>query len=122
LNDILKGVSLYKVLIVAEKGAEIRELDSGLNRMGFACSIVNNSSDFSEEIMEKDCDVLFVDIDGSPASAQSTLAQLREIRRKRHLPVLALVSTEGIGCIGSNLEVDEQKELLIGQTMQEAKI
>jgi DNA-binding response OmpR family regulator len=35
------------------------------------------------------------------------LAQLREIRRKRHLPVLALVSTDGIGCVGSNLEVDD---------------
>jgi DNA-binding response OmpR family regulator len=100
---------LYKVFIVAEEGAEIRELDSGLNRMGFVCSVANNSSNFSEELMKQACDVLFVDMDGSPASVQtqSTLAQLREIRRKRHLPVIALVSCEGIDCIGSNLEIDD---------------
>ena len=100
---------MYKVFIVAEEGAEIRELDSGLNRMGFVCSVANNSSNFSEELMKQACDVLFVDMDGSPASVQtqSTLVQLREIRRKRHLPIIALVSTEGIGCVGSNLEIDD---------------
>ena len=100
---------MYKVFIVAEEGAEIRELDSGLNRMGLVCSIANNSSNFSEELIKQACDVLFVDMDGSPASVQtqSTLAQLREIRRKRHLPIIALVSIEGIGCVGSNLEIDD---------------
>jgi DNA-binding response OmpR family regulator len=100
---------LHKVFIVAKEVAEIRELDSGLNRMGFVCSIANNSSNFSEELIKQACDVLFVDMDGSPASAQtqSTLEQLRELRRKRRLPIIALVSTEGIGCIGSNFEIDD---------------
>jgi DNA-binding response OmpR family regulator len=100
---------LYKVFIVAEEGAEIRELDSGLHRMGFVCSMANNDSNFSEELMKQDCDVLFLDMDGSPASArtQLTLEQLRELRQKRRLPVIALVPAEEIGCIDSNLEIDD---------------
>lgn len=100
---------MHKVFIVAKEVAEIRELNSGLNRMGFVCSIVNKSSNFSEELIKQACDMLFVDMDGSPASAQtqSTLEQLRELRRKRRLPVIALVSSEGIGCIDSNLEIDD---------------
>jgi DNA-binding response OmpR family regulator len=100
---------LHRAFIIAEDGGEIRELHSGLTRMGFACSIAKDSSNFSGELINQACDVLFVDMDGSSTSvqAESMLEQLRELRRKRHLSVIALVSTEGIGYIGSNLEIDD---------------
>ena len=100
---------MHRVFIIAKDAGEIRELHSGLTRMGFVCSVTNNSSNFSEELIKQACDVLFVDIDGSPASAQteSTLEQLRELRIIRHLPAIALISGEGLGCLDSNLEIDD---------------
>jgi DNA-binding response OmpR family regulator len=100
---------LHRAFIIAEDCGEIRELHSGLARMGFACSIANDSSNFSGELIDQACDVLFVDMDGSSTSvqAESMLEQLRELRRKRRMSVIALVSTEGMGYIGSNLEIDD---------------
>jgi DNA-binding response OmpR family regulator len=100
---------LHKVLLIAKEAAEIRELRSGLNRMGFACSVANNGSNFSEELIDQACDVLFITIDGSMASAQaeSMLEQLRELRTKKHIPSIALISGEGLGCLDSNLAIDD---------------
>ena len=100
---------MYKALIIAKDAREIRELHSGLTRMGFACSIANDSSNFSEELISQACDVLFVDMDGSPAFAQaeSMLEQLRELRMTRNLPAIALISGEGLGRLDSNLAIDD---------------
>jgi DNA-binding response OmpR family regulator len=100
---------LHRLFVVAKEVAEIRQLISGLTHMGFVCSVANNGSNFSEELTKQACDVLFVDMDGSPASAQteSMLEQLQELRRSRHLPVVALISSEGLGFIDSNLEIDD---------------
>ena len=100
---------MYKALIIAKDAREIRELHSGLTRMGFACSIANDSSNFSEELISQACDVLFVDMDGSPASAQteSMMEQLSELRATKHIPAIALISGEGLGRLDSNLEIDD---------------
>ena len=100
---------MYKALIIAKDAREIRELHSGLTRMGFACSIADDSSNFSEELISQACDVLFVDIDGSPAFAQaeSMLEQLRELRTTKHIPAIALISGEGLGRLDSNLAIDD---------------
>jgi len=100
---------LHKVLIIAKEAAEIRELHSGLARTGFACSVSNNGLNSPEELLKQDCDVLFVTIDDStaPAQTESMLEHLRELRMTRHLPVIALVSSEGLRCLDSNLEIDD---------------
>lgn len=100
---------MLRALIIAKDTGEIRELHSGLTRIGFACSVYNNGSNFPEELIKQACDVLLVYIDGSPASTQteSMLEQLRELRMTRHLPAIALISGEGLSHIDSNLEIDD---------------
>ena len=100
---------MHRALIIAEDTKEIEELHSGLTRMGFACSVANNCFNFSEELVKQACDVLFVTIDDSTASAQteSMLEQLRELRMTRHLSVIALISREGLRHLDSNLEIDD---------------
>jgi len=100
---------LYRAFIIAEDGGEIRELTSGLNRMGFACSIADYSSKFSEELIDQACDVLFVDMNSSStlAQAESILEHLRELRMTRNLPAIALISDEGLGRLDSSLEIDD---------------
>jgi DNA-binding response OmpR family regulator len=102
-------IALHKVLIIAKEAAEIRELHSGLEQMGFACSVANNSSNFSEELIGQECDVLFVDMDGSLplAQAETMLEQLSELRMTRNLPAIALISSEGLGRLDSNLAIDD---------------
>jgi len=93
---------LHKVLIIAKETAEISELNSGLNHVGFACSV-------STKLAKQACDVLLVDVDGSSASGnpESMLEQLRELRMTRHLPAIALVSETKLGHIGSHLAIDD---------------
>ncbi|MBM4446148.1 MAG: response regulator transcription factor [Chloroflexi bacterium] len=100
---------MHRVFIIAKDDGEIKELHSGLTRMGFVCSVANNSSNLSEELIKQACDVLFMDMDGSPASAQteSMLEQLRELRITRHFPAIALISGEGLSHFDSNLEIDD---------------
>jgi two-component system alkaline phosphatase synthesis response regulator PhoP len=100
---------LHRAFIIAKDVGEIRELHSGLSRMGFACSVAHDSSNFSEELMNQAYDVLFADMDGSLASAQaeSMLEQLRELRMIRNLPAIALISSEGLGRLDSNLSIDD---------------
>jgi len=100
---------MHRALIIAKQVEEIKELDSGLTHMGFVCSVANNSSNFSEELTKQAYDVIFVDMDSSPSSAQieSMLEELQDLRTIRHIPVVALISSGGLGCIDSNLEIDD---------------
>ena len=100
---------MHKVLIIAKEATEIGELHSGLTRMGFACSVANNGANFSDKVTKQACDVLLVDMDGSSTSAQneSLLEQLRELKMTRNIPVIALVSGEGINHFDSSLEIDD---------------
>ena len=100
---------MHKVLIIAKETAEIRELNSGLNHMGFDCSVNYDGSNFSSKLTKQACDVLLVDIDGSSASGhpESMLEQLRELRMTINLPAIALVSETKLGHIDSNLAIDD---------------
>jgi len=100
---------LHKVLIIAKEAAEVGELYSGLTRMGFACSVTNNGSNFSNKLMKQACDVLLIDMDGSSTTAQneSVLEQLRELKMTRNLPAIALISGEGLNHLDSHLEIDD---------------
>jgi DNA-binding response OmpR family regulator len=100
---------LLGILIITKDAEGIKELHSGLTRMGFACSIANDSSNFSEELKNKACDVLLVDMDGSPALAQAgpMLEQLHGLRVTKHIPTIALISGNGLGNLDLNLEIDD---------------
>ena len=100
---------MHRVLIIAKETAEIRELNSGLNNMGFDCSVTYDGSNFSSKLTKQACDVLLVDIDGSSASDQpeSMLEQLGELRMTRNLPAIALISGEELSRLDSNLGIDD---------------
>ncbi len=100
---------MHRLFLVAKEVAEIGQLISGLTRMGFVCSVAGSGWNFSEELTKQACDILLVDLDGSPASAEaeSVLEQLQILRKSRHLPIIALISVEGLGFIDSNLEIDD---------------
>ena len=100
---------MLRVLIVAKDAEGIKELHSGLSRMGFTCSVANNGSNFSDELVKQICDVLLVDMDGSSTSAQneSMLEQLRELKMTRNLPAIALISGEELGHVDSKLEIED---------------
>jgi DNA-binding response OmpR family regulator len=100
---------LHKALIIAKDTTEIRELNSELTRMGFACSVTNNGSNFSNRLTKQAYDVLLVDIDGSSASDQpeSMLEQLRELRITINLPAIALISGKELSRLDWNLGIDD---------------
>lgn len=100
---------MHKALIIAKDTTEIRELNSELTRMGFACSVTNNGSNFSNRLTKQAYDVLLVDIDGSSASDQpeSMLEQLRELRITINLPAIALISGKELSRLDWNLGIDD---------------
>jgi len=100
---------LHRTFIIAKDAGKSRELHTGLTSMGFTCSIANDSSNFSEELMKQVCDVVIVDIEGSRASAKTELMleQLRELRMIRNLPTIALICDQELNYLDSNLEIDD---------------
>lgn len=100
---------MHKVLIIAKETAEIRELNSGLNHMGFDCSVTYDGSNFSSKLTKQACDVLLVGIDGSsaPDHPESMLEQLCELRMTRNLPAIAIISETKLGHIDSHLAIDD---------------
>jgi two-component system alkaline phosphatase synthesis response regulator PhoP len=109
LLDSVRGIALHKVFIIAKETAEIRELNSGLNQMGFDCSVIYDGSDFSNKLIKQACDVLLVDIDGSSASdrPELMLEQLCELRMTVNLPAIVLVSETKLRHIDSHLAIDD---------------
>lgn len=104
-----RGLRLYRILIIAEKPTKAAELESGLSHMGFACAVVDSGGKVNEAVVKPDIDLALVDMNGSAASAwgKSVWEQLQDIRQRKQLPIIAILSEETLDRFGSALEIDD---------------
>lgn len=100
---------MIRVLILTKDTKGMRELHSGLVRMGFACSVVNNSADLSSETVKQACDVLLIALNGSSTFTRTKSLQerLHELRTTKNLRAIALVSDRELDSLASKLEIDD---------------
>lgn len=96
---------MSNILIIIEENQGIKELGSGLARMGFACSIASNREDVIKQLAEQIPDLVLVDMDISVSSSIWDLPQ--RVKQEKHLPVIALVSKEMLDSLDFGLGIDD---------------
>ena len=90
------GVGLFKVVILAEPGDQVKMLSAELRNKDLVSCLMSNSE--MESVAEKTPDLILVDTNGSKASLQRrSLAQ--QIKQELELPVVALVDQESLGSL-----------------------
>jgi DNA-binding response OmpR family regulator len=97
---------LFRASIIADGKGQIARLGSELARKGLLCSIDTDGKKTARKASERDLDLVFIAIDGTPDSSEMiNLAQ--GIKQESHLPVIALLSKEALHRLDSGLIVDD---------------
>lgn len=96
---------MSNVFIIAEENEAIKELISGLARMGFACSIVSDEGELVGQVTGQTLDLVLVEMDGQSADSIWGLSQ--RLKRERHLPIIGLVHREMLGSLDGHLGIDD---------------
>lgn len=91
---------MWRVLFIAQESEAIAGLRSQIARSGFACSVVPHGDELEEEIIAYQPDLALVEMNDDLTSAR-TLGLIEEFKKKRKLPIIALVVRESLGEINS---------------------
>ncbi len=95
---------MTSILIIAPEGEGVEGVQSGLSRMGFACSIASDGEGAVRRVIEQAPDLVLVAMNGHSA----TVAGLsRRIKLERQLPVVALVNKETLDSLEIDLNADD---------------
>jgi len=100
---------LHKVVILAAEDRKAAELETALAKMGFVCAASGNDRKVNEELTKPGIGMVLVDMDGSATSSwiETVWGQLREIKLKRELPVVAIFSRGILDKLGADLDIDD---------------
>ena len=94
---------MFSIAVIAREGKRARELDGQLTQMGFACLFTPYGEDTLKRLPEPAPDLVLVEID-----AQSGIQALcQELKREKHLPIIALVNREMLDTIEANPDIDD---------------
>jgi len=85
---------LPRILIIADEGQSLNGIHSGLIQNGFDCSIASTDEDIVEQISHHFPDLIMLEIKGKRGPELAELPQ--KIKKRKQLPVIALISREVI--------------------------
>ncbi len=92
--------------IIADRKEQITRLGSELISQGLICSIDICGERAAENISHKALDILLVAVDGKPGRSE-TMDLASDIRRETGLPVIALLSRQGLYGLDAGLIADD---------------
>jgi len=100
---------MHKIFIIAKQVEKAEELRMKLARLGYACLIADESEKMKESVMKSNASLALVDMDGSATIPwiESVWDQLQEIKLKKQLPVVAVFSSETLGRLSADFDVDD---------------
>ncbi len=98
--------ALFNTFVIAEKDKTVAELRSELIKSGFACAIISDGNEVIEEVTGHSPDLVLVKIDSHPVNA-GIKELCRRIKLEKHLPMIALVTTETLDSLDSDLKIDD---------------
>ena len=100
---------MHEILIIARDDNKAGELDLALAQEGFRCLVVSSARDMVRQFAEHEIELAIVDMNGSTSLAwiESVRAQIQEIRLKRQLPVIALISSKTLDSISSDVIIND---------------
>jgi len=102
-------LTLHKVIIIAAEDRKAADLETALAKMGFVCATYGNDLKVDQVLMKPDIGLALVDMDGSATLSwvEAVWEQLREIKLKRELPVVAIFSKGILDRLGADLGIDD---------------
>jgi DNA-binding response OmpR family regulator len=83
---------MYNILLVTNSLERIRDLNSGLSRMGFSCTACVYADDVIQQDARQSFNAVLVDICAISSHGESAWQWFRKLKLRKLLPVIALVS------------------------------
>jgi DNA-binding response OmpR family regulator len=100
------GVTMLRLLMIAQETEALAELRSEIARSGFACVIVPRGEELAKEITTRGPDLVLVEIDGNLDIAE--IGEIvRRLKEERRLPAIAMLPGERLGSLNGNLDIDD---------------
>jgi DNA-binding response OmpR family regulator len=101
---------LDRVLIISKETSKAAEMVSGLAQMGFDCSIIGSNEKLDEALAGlPDVNLALVDMNGTATSAwgMHMWEQIQDVKLRKQLPILAILSKETLSKFSSSLSIDD---------------
>jgi DNA-binding response OmpR family regulator len=83
---------MHNILLVTNNLDRIRDLNTGLSRMGFSCTACVYADDVIQQDARQSFNVVLVDICAISSHGESAWQWFRKLKLRKLLPVIALVS------------------------------
>jgi len=83
---------MHNILIVTNEMDRVRDLSSGLSRLGFSCTACIYVDDVLEQDSRQSFNIVLVDITAISTHGDSAWKWFRKLKLKRLLPVIGIVS------------------------------
>jgi DNA-binding response OmpR family regulator len=90
---------MHNILIVTNEMDRVRDLSSGLSRMGFSCTACIYVDDVLKEDSRQSFNVVLIDISAVSTHGDSAWKWFRKLKLKHLLPVIALVSVSTLNMV-----------------------
>ncbi len=99
-------MAMPRIMLVAQNQDRIKSLSEQLTNAKFNIVVSEKASILLEDSEQKTIDLLLVDF-GNPKNSDHDLAQFKEIKENKRLPILAIISDDLIRQIESVSEIDD---------------
>jgi two-component system alkaline phosphatase synthesis response regulator PhoP len=90
---------MQNILLVTNSLERIRDLNSGLSRMGFSCTACVYADDVIQQDARQTFNIVLVDICAISSRGESAWQWFRKLKLRKLLPVIALVSPATIDAV-----------------------
>ncbi len=85
---------MYSILTVGNQMDRLKEVTTGLSRLGFICTACIYAEDVITQDNRQTFNVILLDISSTSPQGDTAWAWFRKIKLRRLLPIIALVSTK----------------------------
>ena len=95
-----------RVLIVSDKLEQMKKLSSDLAERGLDCSVVSFENLQGQNGGRQVADLVLLTMNGSP-NCTEVVSQAQKIRRKQHVPIVALITREALNTFDIEAPIDD---------------
>jgi DNA-binding response OmpR family regulator len=95
------------VLMVTNETDRVRDLSTGLSRMGFSCTACMYADDVIEQDQRQSFQAVVIDISAISAQGDSAWRWFRKLKLRRMLPVIALVTPATLSAVAADHGIDD---------------
>lgn len=98
---------MHNILLVTNEMDRVKDLSSGLSRLGFSCTACVYADDVIEQDLRQSFNVVLIDISAISSHGDSAWKWFRKIKLRRPLPVIALISASTLHTVVSEQGLED---------------